>query len=72
MSLRFAWCRLAAGGARGQKEARRMVIEKTAAGVEAQAMTISGIIAGNKTPLLLPKSFESCRNGFAPTNADRK
>jgi hypothetical protein len=47
-----------------------MVIEKTAAGVEAQATTISGIIADNKPPLLLPKSFESCRNGFAPTNAD--
>jgi hypothetical protein len=30
--------RLAAGGARGQNEARRMVIEKTVAGVEAVAV----------------------------------
>ena len=40
--------RLAAGGASGQNEARRMVIEKIAAGIEAQATTISGIISGKK------------------------
>ena len=40
--------RLSAGGARGQSEARRMVSEKIAAGVEAQAAAVSGIIAGRK------------------------
>jgi hypothetical protein len=40
--------RLSAGGARGQSEARRMVSEKIAASVEAQAAAVSGIIAGRK------------------------
>jgi hypothetical protein len=40
--------RLSAGGTRGQSEARRMVSEKIAAGVEAQAAAVSGIIAGRK------------------------
>jgi hypothetical protein len=47
--------RLAAGGARGQNEARRMIIEKTVAGVEAQATTISGIITGNKDTVVAAK-----------------
>jgi len=40
--------RLSAGGARGQSEARRMVSEKIAAGVEAQAVAVSGMITGHK------------------------
>lgn len=40
--------RLSAGGAHGQSEARRMVSEKIAAGVEAQATAISGMITGHK------------------------
>jgi len=51
--------RFAAGGARGQNEARRMVIEKTAAGVEAQATTISGIITGNKDTVVCCQSPSS-------------
>jgi hypothetical protein len=38
--------RLSAGGPRGQSEARRMVFEKIAASVEAQAAAVSGVIAG--------------------------
>jgi hypothetical protein len=40
--------RLSVGGARGQNEARRMVSEKIAAGVEAQAAAVSGMITGQK------------------------
>jgi hypothetical protein len=40
--------RLSAGGARGQSEARRMVSEKIAASVEAQATAVSGMITGRK------------------------
>ena len=38
--------RLSAGGARGQSEARRMISEKIAAGAEAQATAVSGVMAG--------------------------
>jgi hypothetical protein len=40
--------RFAAGGPRGQNEARRMVTEKIAAGVQAQLTAVSGIITGQK------------------------
>ena len=40
--------RFAAGGARGQNEARRMVTEKIAAGVQAQLTAVSGIITGQR------------------------
>ena len=40
--------RFSTGGTRGQSEARRMVSEKIAASVEAQATAVSGIIAGRK------------------------
>jgi hypothetical protein len=40
--------RLSAGGARGQSEARRMVSEKIAAGVEAQVNAVSGMMTGRK------------------------
>jgi len=40
--------RFAAGGPRGQVEARRMVDEKIAAAVQAQFTTVSGIITGQK------------------------
>ena len=40
--------RLSAGGARGQSEARRMVSEKIAAGFEAQAAAVSGMMTGRK------------------------
>jgi hypothetical protein len=40
--------RLSAGGARGQNEARRMVSEKIAASVEAQATAVSSMITGRK------------------------
>ena len=40
--------RLAAGGARGSNEARRMVVEKIAAGVEAQSAAVLGVLAGRK------------------------
>ena len=38
--------RFATGGARGQSEARRMVTEKIAAGVEAQSAAVSGALTG--------------------------
>ena len=38
--------RVAAGGARGQAEAQRMVTEKIAAAVEAQAAAVAGAIEG--------------------------
>jgi hypothetical protein len=40
--------RLAAGGARGQDEARRMVAEKAVALVEAQATAAVAIMSGHK------------------------
>jgi hypothetical protein len=40
--------RLSAGGARGQKEAFRMVSEKFVAGIEAQATAVSGLMTGQK------------------------
>jgi hypothetical protein len=47
--------RFAAGGARGQNEARRMISEKVAAGVQAQATAVSGIIAGQKDTVVAGK-----------------
>ncbi len=63
MALRMM--RLASGGVRGQNEARRMVTEKIAAGVEAQATAVSAA-----KPWSPEKSFEAYENGFALTNAD--
>lgn len=45
MALRLM--RMAVGGARGQAEAQRMVTEKMAAFVEAQAAVVAGAIEGN-------------------------
>jgi hypothetical protein len=61
--------RLAAGGDRGQNEARCMVTEKFAAGAEAQFAVVSGVLTGRKDRLLQAKSFAACGNGFARTNA---
>lgn len=47
MALRLM--RLAAGGARGQAEAGRMMTEKLAALVEAQAAAVAGAIEGNNS-----------------------
>jgi hypothetical protein len=44
--------RFAAGDARGQNEARRMVTEKIAAGAEAQAIAALGIITGQKDTIV--------------------
>jgi hypothetical protein len=38
--------RISAGGVRGRREASRMISEKIAAGMEAQATAASGVIAG--------------------------
>jgi hypothetical protein len=40
--------RFAAGGPGGQNEARRMVTEKIAAGVQTQLTAVSGIMTGKK------------------------
>ena len=40
--------RFAAGGPGGQSEARRMVTEKIAAGLQAQLTAVSGMITGQK------------------------
>jgi hypothetical protein len=47
--------RFAAGGARGQSEARRMATEKIAAGVEAQATAVSGAITGQSDTVVAGK-----------------
>lgn len=47
--------RLAAGGARGQGEARRMVAEKIAAGAEAQATAVSAIMTGRGDTVVVGK-----------------
>jgi hypothetical protein len=47
--------RFAAGGPRGQDEARRMVAEKMAAGVQAQMTAVSGIITGQKDSVVAGK-----------------
>jgi len=47
--------RFAAGGARGQSEGRRMITEKIAAGVEAQAMAVSGAITGQSDTVVAGK-----------------
>jgi hypothetical protein len=47
--------RFAAGGARGQSEARRMTTEKIAAGVEAQATAVSGAITGQSDTVVAGK-----------------
>jgi hypothetical protein len=49
--------RFAAGGARGQSEARRMVSEKIATGVEAQATAVSAVIAGHRDTVVAGKVF---------------
>ena len=47
--------RLAAGGARGQNEARRMLTEKAAALVEAQATAAAGVMTGHKSHAVAQK-----------------
>jgi len=53
--------RFAVGGARAQNEARHMVVEKVAAGVEAQGTAISGIIAGRKDAVIAGKVLRTLR-----------
>ena len=55
--------RFAAGGPSGQNEARRMVTEKIAAGVQAQLAAVSGIITG-------PKGH-SCRREYPSSLAEK-
>jgi hypothetical protein len=47
--------RFAAGGGRGQREVRRMVTEKIATSVEAQAAAVSGAIAGQSDTVVAGK-----------------
>jgi hypothetical protein len=47
--------RLAAGGAAAQNEARRMITDKVAAGLEAQAAVASGIARGRKDTIVAGK-----------------
>lgn len=49
----------AAGGARAQTEAHRMIIDKIAAGVEAQAVAGFALAPGRKGPLSPARSFGS-------------
>lgn len=53
--------RFAAGGARGQNEARRMVTEKIAAGGQAQLTAVSGIITGQKDTVVAGKVLRGLR-----------
>jgi hypothetical protein len=47
--------RFAAGGARGQSEARRMIVEKVTAGVEAQTVAASALASGQKDTVVAGK-----------------
>jgi hypothetical protein len=47
--------RFAQGGPRGQDEARRMVSEKIAAGVEVQTAAIAGVMTGQKDTVVVRK-----------------
>jgi hypothetical protein len=47
--------RFAAGGARGQSEARRMIIEKVTAGIEAQTVAASALASGHKDTVIASK-----------------
>jgi hypothetical protein len=47
--------RFAAGGTRGQNEARRMVVEKIAASAEVQATVTAGLITGRKEAVVAGK-----------------
>ena len=53
--------RLSAGGARGQNEARRMVSEKIAAGVEAQATAVSDLIKGRSDTVVASRVLRGLR-----------
>jgi hypothetical protein len=55
MALRMM--RLAAGGARGQAEANRMVSEKVAAVAEAQAAAATAVITGRKSHVVAGKTL---------------
>jgi hypothetical protein len=47
--------RFTAGGARGQSEARRMIIEKVTAGIEAQAVAAYALASGHKDTVIASK-----------------
>jgi hypothetical protein len=53
--------RFAGGGARGQSEARRMFTEKIAAGVEAQATAVSGVVRGDNGTVVAGKVLRGVR-----------
>ncbi|MFZ1922913.1 MAG: hypothetical protein WA280_09170 [Xanthobacteraceae bacterium] len=55
MALRLM--RIAAGGARGHAEAQRMVTEKFAAAVEAQAAAVSGAVEGRSAQRTAKKAL---------------
>jgi hypothetical protein len=55
MALRMM--RLAAGGARAQGEAQRMVVEKIAAIAEAQAAAISAALDGHQDHVIVSKTL---------------
>jgi hypothetical protein len=47
--------RLAVGGGRGQREARRMVVEKVAAAPEAQTAAATAVMTGHKNTVVAKK-----------------
>jgi hypothetical protein len=47
--------RLAVGGGRGQREARRMVVEKLASAAEAQTAAATAVMAGHKNTVVAKK-----------------
>ena len=53
--------RFAGGGARGHSEARRMFTEKIAAGVEAQATAVSGVVTGDSDAVVAGKIIRVLR-----------
>jgi hypothetical protein len=57
MTLRMI--RLAAGGARAQGEAQRMVVEKIAAMAEAHAAAISAVLNGHQDHVVVTKTLSA-------------
>jgi hypothetical protein len=53
--------RLAAGGAAAPTEARRMISDKIAAGVEAQAVAASSFAAGHKNTVIAGKVLQAVK-----------
>ena len=60
--------RFAAGGATASAEARRMITEKVAAGIEAQAVAASAIASGHKNTVVAGKVLRIVKRRVVQTS----